>query len=145
MADSTSMPPSPSTRSVRFSHCSEMVIFPPPSGGSKLFSSRENRRLERAARLQVARDASQIMATMLVESVVSQETLCKSVGIEKLIWPPEGGARRAMESRRDHVRAVVSRQYICTAEELCRLSQDSSRMERKTAQTLAATHWNVKA
>ena len=138
------MPSSPSTRSVRISSSSELFVFKPVSGVdvfSKFCSSRENRRSEQEARLRAARDASQIMAMMVdgPPADISHETLCKSVGIEKLIWPPEGGAR---ECRRDHVRAVVSRQYNCTAKELSRVSQESSSMAGKTAQRLAASYWN---
>ena len=119
-----------------------MVVFQTSGESDRLSSSEENRHAERAARLQVAREARQITALAGWPDLrILEETLCKSVGIEKLIWPPEG-ATHAREHRRAHTYAILSMQGKCTVEDLAQLSTESSRSSQQKAQEVAAMYWN---
>ena len=126
------------SRSVRFSSVESMTFFQGNSNRySEFYSSEDKRRFE----IELAWDARRM--TMLLAAGppaedVSQETRCTLIGIEKLV-PPDR-ARRARGQ--GHIRTIVSMQDKCTAEELGRLSQASSKKARKAAQELAAWYWN---
>jgi hypothetical protein len=116
-----------------------MIVFGASSGNqsSEFYSAEDKRRFQ----IEAAGDARQIMMLLAAgppAEDMSQETRCTLIGIEKLV-PPDR-ARRARGQ--GHIRTIVSMQDKCTAEELGRLSQASSKKARKAAQELAACYWN---
>ena len=135
-------PPAP--RSVRFSDRRQIFVF--EDNGDYLYAekkrfeseaARDARRTEEAL-LSAASDAA--AAGPSGDILLSEETLCQCVGIEKLLTPHR--ARRTREHKRSHAQVLISLQDMCSAEQLCRISQESSRSRRKKAQELAIMYWD---
>ncbi|KAL7523479.1 hypothetical protein ACHAWF_000541 [Thalassiosira exigua] len=131
---------SASRRSVSFSGMSQLAFFE-PSGrqeSKELFYAREE---TRHFSVQAQIDAARIGAMMNEEQELSEEEQYEAIGVEKLLR--RGAARRALESRRDHVRSVVARQHVCSTGELCHLSQESSRRSKVVARKMARFYWEM--
>lgn len=141
-------PPAP--RCVRFSDRRQIFVFEDNGDcrKSRWYLYAEKKRFESEA----ARDARRTEEALLSAAsdaaaagpsgdiLLSEETLCQCVGIEKLMTPHR--ARRTREHKRSHAQVLISLQDMCSAEQLCRISQESSRSRRKTAQELAIMYWD---
>lgn len=129
----------PPSKSVQFSHFSQLVHFEGTADAKQWYSLDEKVYLKR----ELARDARRlrrILATRSAEAV-SQDDVYKCIGIEHLLSLDK--ARRVMEYRRIHVKIVTGAQGSCNQDELRHISQKISQPSAERAQNLAAGYWSM--
>ena len=118
--------------SVSFATMSEIAFFEPTSEPTSLFyTSEEMSRF----RVRAARDG-QCAAMLINLGQVPQDEKDNWIGLERYL--SRDVAMRSVYRRRIHAHTVVSWQSRCTVEELCHVSQASSRPAMTLAYRLAA-------
>jgi len=109
---------------------------------SELCYTPEERRLIKQELMRDSRRMGKLLATYKVlGQTIPEDELRKFIGIEQLVSIEK--ARSRLQSKRDHVSTIVSRQITCTPEQLAQISQESSKRACSQAGALASAYWKI--
>lgn len=134
----------PPPRAITFSEYSELVYIPcdPDDKCIKWYSSDDSRRF-RKTMVDDIRRLSHEIDVLPRGDILTQDQLCKCLGIDAFLCKNDAAIRRAGQSRRAHIAAVLSEQWTqkqngkCDVARLSSISQNSSRRTVEKARKLA--------
>ena len=128
-------------RTVHFS--SELAFFEPSyphcETNSKWFSN-EDYAHHKENLLQDFLEARRLLATAPTQDLIDDQ-ISKFLGIETFLSP--GFARRVLIDKRQHISMIIAHQVRLKMQDLCDLSDASSRMSRERAHRSVVSFWKI--
>ena len=129
--------------SVRFSNESVLAIVDCPgfnsAGRYQFHYSPEELHTFRTQALRDAQDISALIRGRQPGQAISNEAMCKSIGIENMISATR--ARHAAQQRQRHTRTILSNQGRCDADVLSNISRRSSGQASERAHMMASYYY----